>query len=114
VRFSRHNIFTRDDHTCQYCGGLFARAELNLDHVVPRSQGGKTNWENVVTSCVSCNSRKGGRTPVQAGIRLVRPPRKPTWAELVHPPRFRARYREWLPFLNPVDASYWNTELDSD
>lgn len=114
VRFSRHNIFARDDHTCQYCGGHFARYDLNLDHVVPRSQQGKTNWENVVTSCVTCNSRKGGRTPEQAGMRLVRAPRKPTWAEIVHPPRFRARYREWLPFLNPVDASYWNTELDAD
>lgn len=114
IRFSRHNIFSRDDHTCQYCGRKYVRAELNLDHVLPRSQGGKTNWENVVASCIPCNSRKGGRTPAQAGLRLVRAPRKPTWAELVHPPRFRARYREWLPFLNPVDASYWNTELESD
>lgn len=114
IRFSRHNIFSRDDHTCQYCGRKAARAELNLDHVLPRSQGGKTNWENVVASCIPCNSKKGGRTPAQAGLRLVRAPRKPTWAELVHPPRFRARYREWLPFLNPIDASYWNTELESD
>lgn len=114
IRFSRHNIFSRDDHTCQYCGRKYVRAELNLDHVLPRSQGGKTNWENVVASCIPCNSKKGGRTPAQAGLRLVRAPRKPTWAELVHPPRFRARYREWLPFLNPVDASYWNTELESD
>ncbi len=114
VRFSRHNIFARDDHTCQYCAGRFARLDLNLDHVLPRSQGGKTNWENVVTSCIACNSRKGGRTPEQAGMKLVRAARKPTWAEIVHPPRFRARYREWLPFLNPIDASYWNAELQTD
>ena len=114
IRFSRHNIFVRDDHTCQYCAKLLPRRQLNLDHVIPRSQGGKTNWENVVTSCIPCNFRKGARTPEQAGMRLVRLPHKPRWAELVHPPRLRARYREWLPFLNPIDASYWNTELESD
>lgn len=114
IRFSRHNIFVRDDHTCQYCSSRLPRRDLNLDHVVPRSKGGRTNWENVVTSCMRCNFKKGGRTPEQAGMALARAPRKPRWAELVHPPRLRARYREWLPFLNPVDASYWNTELQSD
>lgn len=114
IRFSRHNIFVRDDHTCQYCAKPLPRRQLNLDHVIPRSQGGKTNWENVVTSCIPCNFRKGARTPERAGMRLVRPAQKPRWAELLHPPRMRARYREWLPFLNPIDASYWNTELESD
>jgi 5-methylcytosine-specific restriction endonuclease McrA len=114
IRFSRHNIFVRDDHTCQYCTKHLARRHLNLDHVIPRSQGGTTNWENVVASCIPCNFRKGGRTPEQAGMRLARQPHKPRWADLVHPPRLRAHYREWLPFLNPVDASYWNTELESD
>jgi 5-methylcytosine-specific restriction endonuclease McrA len=114
IRFSRHNIFARDDHTCQYCSRRLPRRDLNLDHVVPRSRGGKTNWENVVTSCIECNFRKGGRTPEEAGMRLKRPPRQPRWSELVHPPRLAARYREWLPFLNVVDASYWNSELESD
>jgi 5-methylcytosine-specific restriction endonuclease McrA len=114
IRFSRHNIFARDDHTCQYCQKQLPRRELNLDHVVPRSKGGKTNWENVVTSCVQCNFEKGGRTPEEAGKALRRKPHKPRWSELVHPPRLRARYREWLPFLNIVDASYWNSELESD
>ena len=114
IRFSRHNIFARDDHTCQYCGARLPRRDLNLDHVVPRSKGGKTNWENVVTSCIECNFKKGGRTPDEAGMRLVRAPHRPRWAELIHPPRLRARYREWLPFLNIVDASYWNSELESD
>jgi 5-methylcytosine-specific restriction endonuclease McrA len=114
IRFSRRNIFVRDDHTCQYCAKRLARDELNLDHVVPRSQGGRTNWENVVASCLKCNFKKGGRTPTQAGMKLLKQPKKPRWAELVHPPRLRARYREWVPFLNPVDASYWNTELQSD
>lgn len=114
IRFSRHNIFARDDHTCQYCGQRLPRRDLNLDHVVPRSRGGKTNWENVVTSCIECNFHKGGRTPDEAGMTLIRAPRRPRWSELVHPPRLRARYREWLPFLNVVDASYWNSELESD
>lgn len=114
IRFSRHNIFVRDDHTCQYCAKRLPRRLLNLDHVIPRSRGGKTNWENVVASCVPCNFKKGGHTPEEAKMQLIRPPHKPQWVELVHPPRMRARYREWLPFLNPVDASYWNTELESD
>lgn len=114
IRFSRHNIFSRDDHTCQYCIRRLPRRDLNLDHVIPRSKGGKTNWENVVTSCIECNFRKGGRTPEQANMKLLKVPRKPRWSELVHPPRMRARYREWLPFLNLVDASYWNSELESD
>jgi 5-methylcytosine-specific restriction endonuclease McrA len=114
VRFSRHNIFVRDGDTCQYCAAQLPRRQLNLDHVIPRAQGGKTNWTNVVTSCVPCNLRKGGRTPSQAGMRMIRAPRRPVWADLVRPRRFRVRYREWLPFISSVDASYWNTELDSD
>jgi len=114
IRFSRHNIFARDDHTCQYCRKRLPRRDLNLDHVIPRSRGGKTNWENVVTSCIACNFKKGGHTPDEARMHLMRQPRQPRWAELLHPPRLRARYREWLPFLNVVDASYWNIELESD
>lgn len=114
IRFSRHNIFARDNHVCQYCGKTFPRKQLNLDHVIPRSRGGRSNWENIVTSCVPCNFKKGGRTPEEANMKLLRRPKKPRWSELVHPPRLRVRYREWLPFLNPVDASYWNVELESD
>lgn len=109
VRFSRHNIYLRDDSTCQYCAQRLPRSELNLDHVVPRSQGGTTSWENVVCSCIPCNLRKANRTPEQAEMRLLRPPRRPRWM-----PGFRPSgksYRAWLPFLNVVDASYWNTEL---
>ena len=114
VRFSRHNIFVRDDHTCQYCHRRLPRRHLNLDHVVPRSQGGGSNWENVVASCIPCNIKKGGRTPAQAGMTLRQKPARPTWDEMIRVPRLRARYREWLPFLSPVDALYWNTELESD
>ena len=72
VRFSRFNIYARDQNRCQYCGRQFPRSELNLDHVVPRSQGGTSVWENVVCSCHRCNRVKGGRTPAEAGMRLIR------------------------------------------
>ena len=111
VRFSRLNIYARDDDTCQYCGEQLPRPELNLDHVVPRSQGGRTSWENVVCSCIECNLRKGGRTPDQARMRLLRPPVRPKWTPLFRGLHKRVSYREWLPFLNMADASYWNVEL---
>jgi 5-methylcytosine-specific restriction endonuclease McrA len=111
VRFSRLNIFARDGFMCQYCGRRTVRSELNLDHVVPRALGGRSTWENVVCSCVECNRRKGGRTPEQAGLRLRRLPTRPRWTPLMNLMLSSVRYREWRPFLNVVDASYWNTEL---
>lgn len=113
VRFSRQNVYLRDQFTCQYCGRAFARHHLNLDHVVPRSQGGRTHWENIVCSCVACNLAKGGRTPEQARMRLLRAPRKPSWSSLT-PVIGKVAYKEWLPFVDPLTASYWNTELDDD
>lgn len=113
VRFSRQNIYLRDGFTCQYCGRTLNRTQLNLDHVVPRSQGGRTSWENVVCSCVRCNLSKGGRTPEQAGLRLLRPPRRPSWSSLT--PSFgKVPYKEWLPFVDRATAAYWNTELLDD
>jgi 5-methylcytosine-specific restriction endonuclease McrA len=114
VRFSRLNIYARDHDTCQYCARQLPRAELNLDHVVPRSQGGKTSWENVVCSCVPCNLRKGGRTPAQAGMKLLKVPMRPRWTPFFRGASRRITYREWLPFLNLADASYWNVELLDD
>jgi 5-methylcytosine-specific restriction endonuclease McrA len=111
VRFSRFNIYSRDRNICQYCGRKFVRSELNLDHVVPRSQGGLSRWENVVCSCHACNRRKGGRTPEQARMRLLRPPRRPEWTPFMLETFSPRRYKEWTPFLSAVDASYWNTEL---
>jgi 5-methylcytosine-specific restriction endonuclease McrA len=111
VRFSRLNIYARDHDTCQYCGRTLPRSELNLDHVNPRCEGGKTTWENVVCSCVPCNLRKGGRTPERAGMRLLRKPFRPRWTPLFRGAIRRVTYREWLPFLRVEDASYWNVEL---
>lgn len=77
VKFSRVNVFTRDDFRCQYCNKQKLAKDLNYDHVIPRVQGGQTVWENIVTSCYDCNSKKRGRTPEQAGMKLVRHPAKP-------------------------------------
>ena len=111
VRFSRLNIYARDEDTCQYCHRVLPRSELNLDHVVPRSQGGKTSWENVVCSCIACNLRKGGRTPEQAGMKLKKKPVRPRWTPFFRGAARRVTYREGLPFINLTDASYWNVEL---
>jgi 5-methylcytosine-specific restriction endonuclease McrA len=111
VRFSRFNIYARDDDTCQYCGRRCRRSELNLDHIVPRSRGGTTNWENVVCSCVPCNLKKGGRTPEEAGMRLLHPPTRPRWTPLFRSAARRVLRAEWRPFLTVADAAYWNAEL---
>ena len=109
VPFSRANIYARDDHRCQYCGEPFATSELTFDHVVPVSYGGRKDWENIVTCCVICNRRKGGRTPSEAGMALLRPPRRP---ESVPAIRITIGLRQtpesWRDYL------YWNVELDEE
>lgn len=77
IAMTRRNIFVRDQYRCQYCSDSFKAAELTMDHVVPRSQGGMASWENLVTSCGPCNRRKGGRTPQQAHMKLLSTPRRP-------------------------------------
>lgn len=111
VKFTRHNIFERDRNTCQYCGRKFDRSELNLDHVIPRQQGGQTEWTNVVCSCFDCNRRKANRTPEQAGMRLIRKPRKPRWRPFVEIQFLRTADHSWRHFL---DVAYWNVELGGD
>jgi len=105
LRFSRHNVYARDHDTCQYCGRRLPRSDLNLDHVVPRSQGGLSTWDNVVCSCHSCNRRKGGNTPEQSGIRLLRRPVRPAWTPFLGENFGQARYREWRPFLSFLDGA---------
>lgn len=77
---SRRGVLARDRETCQYCGAQPGRAYLTIDHVVPRSQGGTTTWENVVAACATCNHRKANRTPAQAGMVLAATPRRPAYA----------------------------------
>lgn len=114
VRFSRANIYARDASTCQYCCRSLPRSELNLDHVVPRSRGGVTSWENVVCSCIPCNLRKANRTPDEAGMRLKKRPVRPRWTAAFRPIGLGGGYREWLPFLSVADAGYWHTELERE
>ena len=78
--FTRRNLFLRDDFTCQYCGVRASGERLSVDHILPRSRGGSTSWENCVLACVSCNARKADRTLKEAGLRLLRPPERPRWS----------------------------------
>ena len=100
VRFSRYNVFLRDQNRCQYCARQLPRGELNLDHVVPRSRGGASVWENVVCSCHRCNRVKGGRTPTEAGMRLLREPFRPQWTPFMAEASRQRRHDAWIPFLN--------------
>lgn len=106
IRFSRLNIYTRDRFTCQYCGVQLLAEDLTFDHVVPRAAGGRTAWDNIVTACVPCNSRKGSRTPQQASMTLLRKPVKPRYLPTVTV-KMDGRHvpQEWRP--------YWNVTLDS-
>ena len=101
VKFTRHNIFERDKNTCQYCGEVFERKDLNLDHVIPRSKGGPHTWENVVAACRRCNTRKEDRLPHEAGMVLRSTPTAP-------------RHRVQLLALCGGGSEDWNTYLGKD
>jgi 5-methylcytosine-specific restriction endonuclease McrA len=111
VRFTRRNIFHRDRNRCQYCGKTFRQSDLNLDHVIPISRGGTSCWENVVCACVGCNSRKGSQTPGEAGMKLVRAPKRPQGHPFVRAGWLGPLHEEWRTFL---DVAYWNVELSDD
>jgi 5-methylcytosine-specific restriction endonuclease McrA len=108
VKFNRRNIFARDHNQCQYCGKKFPTSELSLDHITPRSQGGGATWENIVCACVDCNVRKGGRTPRQANMTLIRKPEKPKRSPILNMKLTQKKYRSWQSFL---DNAYWSVEL---
>jgi 5-methylcytosine-specific restriction endonuclease McrA len=106
VPFTRANIYRRDNHQCQYCGGTFRSDDLTFDHVIPESQGGRKSWENIVAACVPCNRDKDARTPQQAGMRL-KVPVKPKPAPVFHVTMYMKRTPEsWRDYL------YWNCELE--
>ena len=111
VKFTRANIFERDKNTCQYCGGVFDRKDLNLDHVVPRERGGPTSWENIVCSCIECNTIKANRTPTEARMHLVRKPKRPKWRPFVQINLSLPQHDSWRHF---VDLAYWNVELGGE
>lgn len=102
VKFHRRAVFERDKYQCQYCGKQFRESELNLDHVIPRDHGGKTTWENIVTSCIRCNSLKANRLPHEAHMHLVRKPERPRWRPFVSTIPDRQINESWKPFLSKI------------
>ena len=108
VKFTRANIFERDKSTCQYCGRHFDKRDLNLDHVIPRDKGGLTTWENIVCSCIPCNTRKGNRLAYQVHMQLIRKPGRPKWRPFINITFDGQHHESWRHF---VDLAYWNVEL---
>lgn len=108
VKLNRRNIFARDSNHCQFCGLRIPTSELTLDHLIPRSQGGQSVWTNLVCCCVACNARKGGRTPEQANLKLIRKPFKPRRNPAISLRLGYEKYASWQPFL---DHAYWSVEL---
>ncbi len=108
VKFNRRNIFARDENKCQYCGQRFPTSELSLDHIVPKAYNGKTTWTNIVCACTECNKKKGGRTPDQAGMKMIRKPVKPKHSPILSLKLRSDKYRSWKQFL---DEAYWSVPL---
>lgn len=98
VGFNRENLFRRDDRTCQYCGVTLPVVKLQVEHVVPRSKGGPTTWENCVAACNACNSQKADKTPSEAKMKLRKQPTAPRWKSSIRPPRGVVR-PIWMQFL---------------
>ena len=101
VVLSRHNIFKRDGNTCQYCG---SKNNLTIDHVIPRSKGGKSTWTNLVTACQSCNSKKGDYSLDRVEMKLSNTPIKPSYLAFIKMTNGTLR-EDWKPYLNPKKAS---------
>ncbi len=99
LRLSRRHVYMRDAYTCQYCSAKPGVKDLNLDHVVPRAAGGRSTWENLVTSCRPCNLRKGRTRLEDSGMRLLKRPVRPSWSMALTLAAQRRRFREWEPFL---------------
>lgn len=109
VRFSRVNIYARDKYRCQYCARKLPISELTYDHVLPRAQGGKTEWENIVAACADCNRKKGNRTPEQAGMQLLKRPVRPTSVQVIALRLSRDSAPDaWRDYL------YWAGSLDTE
>lgn len=111
IKFTRRNIYEHYGYRCCYCGKKFSTSELNLEHIIPKSRMGQSTWNNVVTSCVSCNFKKGDLLPREAGMKLLVQPSKPRWKgsmSLVLHPSFKFR-SSWQKFIDNV---YWNSELE--
>lgn len=104
VKFTRANIYLRDRYCCQYCGRKGKKSELNIDHMVPRSRGGGSTWDNVVVACIPCNRRKANRLPEEIGMFPQRRPTRPRWHPALTPSGDGPPHPQWRPFL---EAAYW-------
>ena len=100
VRFTRDNLFERDQYRCQYCGNSFPVDRLNMDHVIPKANGGRTSWENIVTACIPCNTQKANRLPHQANMHLIKKPSRPRWRSFVSSLVDQQYDSDWDYFLN--------------
>lgn len=101
IHYSKYHVYRRDRYTCQYCGSQLKREQLTIDHVLPRSQGGQTSWQNCVTCCGPCNAEKADRTPEQAGMKLRKAPAKPQWSIEMAVRRMNVKRKEsWSKFIH--------------
>ena len=105
VKFTRRNVFLRDQFTCQYCAKSLPEPQLNLDHVIPRQKGGRTTWENIVTSCVRCNTRKGNKLPQEADMHPLHKPVAPRWKPLFGIRENGLGDVSWAHFIDPVSGA---------
>lgn len=113
VKFTRRNIYEHYRYRCCYCGKKFPSSKLNLDHIIPRSRGGRTDWTNVVTACISCNLRKSNQLPKETEMKLLTKPSKPKWwgsCSLV----FRVAIKTKTSWQKFIDQAYWNVELEKE
>lgn len=114
IKFNRKNVWIRDKGCCQYCTQKVALDKFTYDHVLPRSRGGKTAWDNIVVSCLKCNQRKEDRTPEEAKMKLMNKPVKPKWLPGVssNDPLMKGSipdsWKDWL-----ASVGYWNEPLDN-
>lgn len=106
VKFSRHNILARDRWKCMYCGCKLGLSDVTYDHVLPKSRGGKTHWENIVSCCSDCNANKSNKTPQEAGMRLRKQPTQPDWVPVFTITTRGSIPEQWTSYL------YWMTELE--
>ena len=111
VRFTRHSVYERDRYTCGYCNHRFGKSgvhHLNLDHVIPRERGGTTTWENIITACIPCNTKKANRTPSESGMKLLWTPTRPKWRTFVNMPVEKIAHEQWSDFMDFVN---WKVEI---
>lgn len=103
IKYSRDNVFHRDDNRCAYCGKHFKRGELTIDHVIPKSKGGDNSWKNIISSCKKCNNKKGDRTLEEAGMKLLFQPTEPKWKDAISKAATRPNLRpNWLIFMKSI------------